>query len=79
MRAEGEVEVKDTKSKIERVVLFNSGIGYFERSGSIYSTHPLKLYFKSEEINDVLKSLVFLKVRGGEIVHETCQDPDSRG
>jgi len=67
MRAEGESEMNIAPSKIERVVLFNSGVGYFERSGSIEDGQFLKLYFKSGDINDVLKSLVFLEVKGGQI------------
>lgn len=54
-------------SRIEKVVLFNTGVGYFERSVVIKNDTPLKLTFKSNEINDVLKSLVFYDVKGGKI------------
>mgnify|MGYP000103033676 CR=1 FL=1 len=65
--AKMEIERNNSYSTIKKVVLFNTGIGYFERNVMIKNGTPLKLTFKSDEINDVLKSIVFFDVKGGKI------------
>jgi len=65
--AKMEIERNNSYSTITKVVLFNTGIGYFERNVMIKNGTPLKLTFKSDEINDVLKSIVFFDVKGGKI------------
>nr|MBA3846901.1 DUF4139 domain-containing protein [Planctomycetota bacterium] len=49
---------------VKRVVLFSSGVGYFEHSGAIAGDTAAELRFKTAQINDVLKSLV-VEDRGG--------------
>ncbi|HYE06326.1 MAG TPA: DUF4139 domain-containing protein [Planctomycetota bacterium] len=49
---------------VKRVVLFSSGVGYFEHSGPITGDAAAELRFKTAQINDVLKSLV-VEDRGG--------------
>ncbi|HEY0076367.1 MAG TPA: hypothetical protein VGB77_19875 [Abditibacteriaceae bacterium] len=46
------------------VVLFSSGVGYFGRNGSVGSNTGVLLSFRSEQINDILKSLVVLDPQG---------------
>lgn len=43
---------------ITRVVLFSSGVGYFEHNGPVEGDASCRLMFKTEQINDVLKSMV---------------------
>src|SRR5436190_12816813 len=43
---------------ITRVVLFNSGVGYFSRSGEIEGDARVDLTFPETDINDLLKSMV---------------------
>ncbi len=43
---------------IRHVVLYKHGVGFFERSGTIPAGDSARLDFKSEEMNDVLKSLM---------------------
>ena len=43
---------------LQDVVLFSSGVGYFQRSGQIDGDLTLDMHFRAEQINDILKSLV---------------------
>ena len=43
---------------VKQVVLFSSGVGYFEHYGTVEGTGSTELSFKSAQINDILKSLV---------------------
>ena len=43
---------------ITSITLYRSGVGYFERHGSISSGDSVQLRFASDEINDMLKSMV---------------------
>ena len=47
------------------VVLFSSGVGYFGRNGSVGgNASGVELSFRTEQINDILKSLVVLDPQG---------------
>ena len=46
------------------VVLFSSGVGYFEHAGTVAGDGRTELRFKAAQINDVLKSLVLQDVGG---------------
>jgi hypothetical protein len=52
---------------IRRVVLYQHGIGYFEREGEVDGDATLRLRFRAEEMEDVLKSLAALDMGGGSI------------
>ncbi|MGB3543057.1 hypothetical protein, partial [Rubrivirga sp.] len=43
---------------VERVILFTSGVGYFEHSGSVRGDADVTLQFGETALNDVLKSLL---------------------
>jgi hypothetical protein len=43
---------------VTRVVLFSSGVGYFEHRGPVTGDSVVSLPFASDEVNDALKSLV---------------------
>ena len=45
---------------VTRIVLFSSGVGYFEHLGEVADDATVKLMFKTEQINDVLKSMVVM-------------------
>src|ERR1700756_4962267 len=62
---------------IKQVVLFNSGVGYFQREGEVAGNVRLDLTFNIGDINDLLKSLVLQDLGGGRIgtVHFDSQDP----
>src|SRR5213592_4758845 len=52
---------------ITRVVLFNSGVGYFSRSGEVTDDARVDLSFQEEDINDLLKSMVLEDFDKGRI------------
>ncbi|MEN6439680.1 MAG: hypothetical protein ABFD97_13990 [Syntrophobacter sp.] len=52
---------------VSMVVLFSSGVGYFEHSGTVQGNGMTELRFKSDQINDILKSLVLEDLDGGKI------------
>jgi len=43
---------------MSRVVLFNSGVGYFSRSGEVEGDARVDLTFQETDVNDLLKSMV---------------------
>src|ERR1700754_5028507 len=52
---------------ITRVVLFNSGVGYFSRSAEIEGDARVDLTFPESDINDLLKSMVLEDFGKGRI------------
>src|ERR1700723_943419 len=52
---------------LTRVVLFNSGVGYFSRSGEIEGDARVDLTFPESDINDLLKSMVLEDFGKGRI------------
>lgn len=60
------VEVKDSLG-IRRIVMYRSGVGSFERRGSVENDAEVQLRFKTDQINDILKSMVVLDLSGGQI------------
>ena len=62
---------------VRQVVLFSSGVGYFEHYGTVHGDGTAELHFKARQINDVLKSLVLQDLDGGQVraVTYPSQDP----
>ncbi len=52
---------------IGQVVLFSSGVGYFQREGQIEGDARVDLSFPTQDINDLLKSMVLRDLDGGHI------------
>jgi hypothetical protein len=52
---------------VSRVILYSSGVGYFQRSGKVQGTARVDLSFPVQDINDLLKSLVLRDLGGGQI------------
>ncbi len=52
---------------IGQVVLFSSGVGYFQREGTVEGTARVDLSFPVQDINDLLKSMVLRDLNGGHI------------
>jgi hypothetical protein len=65
---------------ITRVVLFNSGVGYFSRSGEVTDDARVDLTFPEQDINDLLKSMVLEDFNNGRIaaVSYDSREPISR-
>ena len=54
---------------IGQVVLFSSGVGYFQREGTVEGNARVDLSFPVQDINDLLKSMVLRDLDGGHISH----------
>jgi hypothetical protein len=52
---------------IREVVLYKSGVGYFERGGLLRAGESTRLDFKASDMNDVLKSLTISEQNGGKV------------
>lgn len=56
-----------TKLPVRRVVLYKSGVGYFEHLGQVRGDQTVAIDFTSAQLNDVLQSLTVLDLNGGRI------------
>jgi hypothetical protein len=65
---------------ITRITLYRSGVGCIERRGQVQGDASVSLQFRTEQINDILKSLVVLDLSGGQVggVAYASQEPLSR-
>ena len=64
---------------VHRVALFTSGVGYFEHSGTVHGQGVATLRFQTDQINDVLKSLVVADPSGQvEFVTYPSREPLER-
>ena len=62
------------------VILYSSGVGYFERKGEVEGRAQIDLRFKADDINDLLKSMVVQDLNGGRVTAVTygSRDPLTR-
>ncbi|HEX7004113.1 MAG TPA: hypothetical protein VF168_07990 [Trueperaceae bacterium] len=65
---------------VTRLVLFTSGVGYFEHSGTVTGDAELELSVPEEAMNDLLQSLVLQDFGGGTVrpVRYPSRDPLER-
>jgi len=70
-------EKKEATLPIKKVVMFNSGVAFFEHNGKVTDDAKLDLQFNTKDINDLLKSMVLQDLDGGRIstVTYTSRDP----
>lgn len=59
--------VADADLPIRSIVLYRSGVGYFERQGTVQGDQHALLKFETKQVNDILKSMVLLDLDGGTI------------
>lgn len=52
---------------ISHVSLFNSGVGYFARTGTIQGDARVDLTFQEQDVNDLIKSMTLQDFGGGRI------------
>ena len=57
----------NTDVPVKEVVLFSSGVGYFQHEGTVHGDASTLLRFKTTQINDILKSLVLNDLDGGHV------------
>jgi hypothetical protein len=58
---------KEPVLPLSEVVLYTSGVGFFQRDGGVEDNAQVELRFKTEDINDLLKSLVVQDYSGGQV------------
>ncbi len=65
---------------VTKVTCFSSGVSYFEHNGKLDGSAEVVLKFKTEQMNDVLMSLVVLDLGGGSVsaVSFPSQEPLAR-
>ncbi|MBX9622941.1 MAG: DUF4139 domain-containing protein [Gemmataceae bacterium] len=65
---------------VTRVVLFNTGVGYFTRGGEVEGDARVDLQFPETDVNDLLKSMVVEDFGGGRLasVLYDARDPAAR-
>ena len=71
------VGAAEAQLPVSRVVLFSSGVGYFEHRGSVEGDAVVRLAFTADQMNDVLKSMIVMDLDGGSVtnVNYASQDP----
>jgi len=64
------VPSQDTANRlpVRRVVLYKSGVGYFEHLGRVQGDQTVTIDFTSGQLDDALKSLTALDLDGGRVV-----------
>ena len=66
----------DAPLPLERVVLFTSGVGYYQHAGKVVDDATVELQFSADDVNDLLKSMVVLDRTGGPpTVSYASRDP----
>src|SRR5678809_1594136 len=62
---------------VTKVMLFSSGVGYFEHAGTVRGNGATELRFKTSQINDILKSIMLQDQDGGRVgaITYPSQDP----
>ena len=52
---------------VSELILYSSGVGYFQRDGQVQGKASVELQFKVDDINDLLKSAVVQDLDGGQV------------
>ena len=60
-------QADDNTLPVTAVTLFRSGVGSFERQGTVTGNEMVNLSFKASQINDILKSLIVVDLDGGRV------------
>src|SRR5215831_15542094 len=58
-----------TELAVHRVILYKSGVGYFEHLGSVTGSANVTIQFTTAQLNDVLQSLTTLDLDGGSVAN----------
>ncbi|MBC7856402.1 MAG: hypothetical protein IAF94_23475 [Pirellulaceae bacterium] len=61
---------------LKRVVLFSSSVGFFEHAGEVEGNKQIEFGFKTQDINDLLKSMVVQDRDGGVVTAVNYGSPE---
>ena len=75
-----QADEKDATVPVSSLVMFTSGVSYFQHDGTVDGNAKMELTFSTDQINDLLKSLVLRDLDGGTITSVTysSRDPITR-
>lgn len=65
--APGGEDAAEATVPLRRIILYRSGVGAFERQGTVSGTKTVSMKFETDQINDILMSMVLLDLDGGNI------------
>ncbi len=79
VRAQDKQETNDTLP-LNKVVMFSSGVGFFEHSGELKGNADIQMQFSVDDVNDLLKSMVVQDLGGGTVstISYGSRDPITR-
>src|SRR5947209_13287709 len=63
----GDTGARPAQLPIAQVVLYSSGVGYFQREGTVEGEARVDLTFPAPDVNDLLKSMVLRDLDGGHV------------
>jgi hypothetical protein len=66
-KGEEEKAASAVRLPLAQVVLYSSGVGYFQREGTVEGNARVDLAFPVQDVNDLLKSLVLRDRDGGQV------------
>jgi hypothetical protein len=71
---------KEAVVPLTNLMLFTSGVGFFQHEGTVEGNARMELTFSADQVNDLLKSLVLRDMDGGSIqsVTYSSRDPITR-
>jgi hypothetical protein len=71
---------KEAVVPLTSLMLFTSGVGFFQHEGTVEGNARMELTFSADQVNDLLKSLVLRDMDGGSIqsVTYSSRDPITR-
>ena len=75
LSAQGPQDPAATVLPIRRVVLYKTGVGYFEHLGTITGNQQLVVPFSGDQLDDVLKSLTAVDLGAGRVVGVSYDSP----
>ncbi len=61
---------------LKKVVMFNSGVGFFQHDGEVTGDTQVEMKFNVDDVNDLLKSMVVQDLNGGRISTVTYASRD---
>ncbi len=79
-QADDKAAAKDAPIPVKRIVMFSSGVAFYERNGEVDGDATIDLKFNTRDINDLLKSMVLQDEGGGRVstVSYGSKDPITR-
>jgi len=71
-----EDELTTTDVPLKRVVLFTAGVGFFERQADVTGPSAAEIHFRTQDVNDLLKSMVIVDPAKGSVATVTYGSKD---